>query len=349
MDYSRMMVDDDRRKQVWDLTDAELWLQTVSFNEFYDEISKEVIGQKNLKLFLAQVYNYIEAISRNRPINHNMILAAPSGSGKTETYRVLRSYFAHHIPQMVIANEDLSQITATGFRGKDANELLREFAKRQSDGFGICFLDEFDKKIMPSYDSGGSDVNTITQGNLLTLVEGKEVQTRHGVTIDTGRIMFVGMGAFDVFREKKKKDVRRDIGFGSIDPAVETYSHLTKKDMLECGGITEFIGRFPVVVNFDKLSREGTRLVIHKFAMNIAKTYACDLDIKEDYIEYLIDTANGPFGCRELDSIIRSDVLAEFGESLCDDEIDKQLTISLISSDKTSHFWKEKISEEDFL
>ena len=158
------------------------WLSIVSFQDFYDDISSQVIGQPNLKKFLANVYNYLKRLANNLPTNNNVILAAPSGSGKTETYRALKRYFNEYIPGFPINILDLSQITSAGFKGSEPSEIINPFIMGNT-AFGLCFLDEFDKKLEPSYTNKNVDANREVQNNLLTIIEGSNVTTKKGLII----------------------------------------------------------------------------------------------------------------------------------------------------------------------
>ena len=64
------------------------WIRNVTFSEFYNEISKRIIGQdKMLCKILAEVRSYIESLimgeEKTCGNRHNIIIAAGSGTGKT--------------------------------------------------------------------------------------------------------------------------------------------------------------------------------------------------------------------------------------------------------------------------
>ena len=325
---------------------ARAWLKNVSFAEFKEEIEERVIGQPDLVVVLAQVRNYIEAIGYGRPINHNIIIAAPSGSGKTETYRALRTYFEEYIPLLVVSIVDISQITAAGFRGAEPYEIVRDFFRRRDPNpYGLCFLDELDKKLLPSYSAHGNDTNAETQSNLLTIIEGSTVSDRQGKCVDTSRIMFVGMGSFDKFRDDQTLEANQ-IGFGAKEKEKDPFCHITKEDMVKSGALHELIGRFPIVVNYDSLSEDNIRKVIEKIAFSISETFGCDLDIGEKYETYLLEHAASRFGCREIDSLLRESVLREYAKTLDEDKKGQVLIIELIDKDNSSHKWREPTTRE---
>ena len=58
---------------------------------------------------------------------NNMILAAPSGSGKTETYRAFKDYFKKRIPALRLTISDVSNLTATGYRGAEPSSIVEPF------------------------------------------------------------------------------------------------------------------------------------------------------------------------------------------------------------------------------
>ena len=98
--------------------------------------------------------------------------------------------------------------------------------------FGICFLDEFDKKLTPSYSAHGNNTTAETQSNLHTIVEGSRITNNKGRTIDSSRLMFIGMGSFNLFRSTKSKTPHK-IGFGEDLPSKTVESiHLSIHPLL---------------------------------------------------------------------------------------------------------------------
>ncbi len=193
------------------------WLKSVSYVDFYNDISQRVIGQEGLKILLAEVRSYIEGLvyGTSKDARHNVLLAGYSGSGKTETYKALADYFAKHIPGFVVSLYDVSNLTAAGFKGAEPTDVLTPYYQLGfTDVFGICFLDEIDKKMAPSYASTGNgteNINKEVQSQLLSMLSGGDVYNKRGLKINTERLMFIGMGSFNCFRRRREK-VHRTIG-----------------------------------------------------------------------------------------------------------------------------------------
>ena len=236
---------------------------------------------------------------------------------------------------------DISQLTTTGFKGSDASEILEPLALSGfQKAIGIVFLDEFDKKIMPSYATGGTDVNAEVQSNLLTIVEGAEVKVKKDYIVDTNRVMFVGMGSFDSFR-KKREDVPVEIGFGAnaADKTVEHYAPITKEDMLEAGGSNEFIGRFPLVINYQKLTDEAVDRIIDKLVESLEISYECEIKVSLEMRAELHAMVDSKFGCRAFDSQLRTLILREYMYALTEEKEDV-LVVDIKDKDTASHHWR---------
>lgn len=77
-------------------------------------------------------------------------------------------------------------------------EELKQKAIHAVENNGIVFLDEIDK-ICKRGESSGPDVSREVQRDLLPLVEGCTVNTKHGM-VKTDHILFVASGAFQVAR-----------------------------------------------------------------------------------------------------------------------------------------------------
>ena len=105
---------------------------------------------------------------------------------------------------------------------------------------GIVFIDEIDK-ITSRSDRSGADVSREgVQRDLLPLIEGTAVTTKHGV-VKTDYILFIASGAF----------------------------HLSKpSDMLP-----ELQGRLPIRVELDSLNKEDFRLILTETQNSLIKQY----------------------------------------------------------------------------
>jgi len=324
------------------------WLDRTTFEAFCKEIEKQVIGQKALTIVLANVYSYLNSIVNGTPICNNMLLSAPSGCGKTETYRALKDYFHYEIPDLDVYIYDVSNITATGFKGQDPSMIVRPFAEREIENpYGIVFLDEFDKKIMPVHANTGENINAEVQANLLTLIEGGEVYCRH-FPVDTHGLMFVGLGSFEQFRNKKG-EVKRPIGIGT-EFEEETdihYKPLTRDDMIDAGASNELIGRFPYIVNYEKLADEAILRVIQKTIGETQQEFNFDsLIVDKPMIQTLKESANSKYGCRLIKSTLKEFALQGYAEALLHKDGDQTLSMKIVDKDDVQYTWTDMSDEE---
>jgi ATP-dependent HslUV protease ATP-binding subunit HslU len=130
---------------------------------------------------------------------------------------------------------------------------------------GIVFLDEIDK-ITARSERGGADVSREgVQRDLLPLIEGTTVATKHGA-VKTDYILFIASGAF----------------------------HLSKpSDMLP-----ELQGRLPIRVELNALTRDDFKRILTEPENSLVKQYRAligteevTLDFTEDSVDALADLA----------------------------------------------------------
>ncbi len=329
------------------LRQLESWYYNVDFNEFVKAIEDRVIGQEEVRLVLANVYNYIGNIVEDRPVNNNMILAAPSGSGKTETYRAIKDYFCNEVPALPVYIVDVSHLTAAGFRGMDPDDILGPFyALRMIDAIGICFMDEFDKKLVSLRNSSESDLNREAQSELLTIVEGSDVSNKRGEIVNTSNVMFIALGSFDAYRDKREV-VEKHIGFGAENggEAIDHYASIVAEDMVKHGGTNELIGRFPIIANYQKLDDAAIRKIINKVTEEIHETFDCQLIIADEMFEELFEAANSKFGCRAFHSMIMNVAMRVYAKALCD-RTNEVLVITIHNKNDGDYMWRKRTEEE---
>lgn len=306
-----------------DLTDSLCaFLDRVSFSDFYQAMQGRVIGQPELVHVCANVYHYLDCLANGRPVHGNMLLAAPSGSGKTETYRALHAYFEKELPMIPVAIFDVTQLSPVGFRGANKDEMLSQLFLASQAGQTrhpamIYFLDELDKKLSPSYDGNGKNVNADVQGDLLTVLEGGNVTANRGPTVCTDRVLFVGLGSFDAFRTKREEK-ERTTGFLSDpeDDKRDVFEPLEREHMLEVGASHELLGRFPYIINYGKLTRDAVRSVIVKNVRALSANYYCSIEVSPSFVERLMESANGAYGCRTIENELQQSALLAYEKYL---------------------------------
>ena len=146
----------------------------------------------------------------------------------------------------------------------DAERVTRE-ARELTENHGIVFLDEIDK-IAAREGRYGADVSREgVQRDLLPLIEGTSVSTKHG-TIKTDHILFIASGAF----------------------------HLSKPSDL----LPELQGRLPIRVELKALEREDFRRILTEPEASLIKQYVAlmktedvTLDFADDAIDAIADLA----------------------------------------------------------
>jgi len=138
-------------------------------------------------------------------------------------------------------------------------------AKLSTENNGIVFLDEIDK-ISARTDRVGGDVSREgVQRDLLPLIEGTTVNTKHG-PIKTDHILFIASGAFQL---AKPSDL-----------------------------LPELQGRLPIRVELESLSKDDFKLILTETQNSLIKQYVgllgtekVDLEFKEDGIDSIASLA----------------------------------------------------------
>src|SRR6204780_3172244 len=146
----------------------------------------------------------------------------------------------------------------------DQDAVVRD-AVAEGESNGIVFLDEIDK-ICAREGRGGADVSREgVQRDLLPLIEGTTVATKHGA-VKTDHILFVASGAF----------------------------HIAKPSAL----LPELQGRLPIRVELKPLSRDDMRRILTEPEASLIKQYIAlmrtegvTLEFSEDAIDAVADVA----------------------------------------------------------
>ena len=231
------------------------------------------------------IWQYLQSIRSGESFRaFNWFLTAPSGCGKTELFRTIRDYFRVQQIPVPVVQVDLSRVTEEGFKGMDPSEIVHTilYENPNSNGYAVCFLDEADKKLYPSHNTQGDDVNFLMQSGLLTLIEGciSNVEVNdESVQFDTGKTMFVFMGAFQELRSSRQQKAgnTHTLGFTARttppeDTADVFYSPITIDDIIESGMQEELAGRIQQIINFTRLSDESMLALIRRLSRSCSRS-----------------------------------------------------------------------------
>jgi ATP-dependent HslUV protease ATP-binding subunit HslU len=193
------------------------------------------------------------------------------GGGRSKTRRLTVAE-SHEI----LVNEESDKLL-------DTDQLVQE-SIRAVEQNGIVFLDEIDKICVREGRQGGDVSREGVQRDLLPLIEGTTVATKHG-PVKTDHILFVASGAF----------------------------HLAKPSDL----LPELQGRLPIRVELRALTRDDFRRILTETEASLIKQYVAllaiegvTLDFTDDAIDAIADVAvsvNGSvenIGARRLQTVM---------------------------------------------
>jgi ATP-dependent HslUV protease ATP-binding subunit HslU len=174
------------------------------------------------------------------------------GGGRTKTRRV-----TVHDSYEILINEESDKLLDT--------EQLTQEAIKAVENNGIVFLDEVDKICARDGRIGGDVSREGVQRDLLPLIEGTTVATKHGA-VKTDHILFIASGAF----------------------------HTAKPSDL----LPELQGRLPIRVELKALTRDDFRRILTEPEASLIKQYIAlmqtegvTLEFSEDAIDAVADTA----------------------------------------------------------
>ena len=336
------------KKQIYD------WIATDPYMEMLSYVQSRVMGQEDIVSVVTNIYTHLRRMigqtlnmrMQTRSGSNNMLLCAPSGCGKTETYRAIKDYFADRIPLLAVHIVDVSGLTPAGFRGSEPSSVVAPLVGYGSEPIAIVFMDEFDKICTPSYTADHSDMHLEVQHNILTMVEGSRVETARGV-VDTKNILFIGAGSFDGFRKVRESNEKSEIGFQKDEnKKSDHYAPVTRENIITAGGCYELIGRFSYIVNYHPLDKEIVLNIINRNRELIANDFGCELILERKALNELCEQAGSKFGCRLLDSLMRDPVLKAYGDALQSDTYGDVLVITLKDLDTYSYDFRDYTPEE---
>ena len=264
-------------------------------------LDEYVIGQDAAKRVLSvAVYNHYKRVKYRKEIEDsgveidksNILMIGPTGTGKTLLARTLAKKL-----DVPFAIADATTLTEAGYVGEDVENILLKLIEAAEYDIsraehGIIFIDEIDKiskkgeNVSITRDVSGEGV----QQALLKIIEGtvasvppqggRKHPNQEMLKINTSNILFICGGAF-VGLDKiiEKRVAVSSMGFGAKIMSSEEkdlenlYKELHPDDLIKFGLIPEFIGRLPVHVTLNNLTKEDLKRIIREPKNSILRQY----------------------------------------------------------------------------
>lgn len=237
----------------------------------YNKITSSLVGQDEcVQDLLSTIINNEYATDSKELIRP--LLIGQTGSGKTLFFTLLSQ-----ILEKPVIKINCNHIVQSGYQGQDIESVVKRIYLLSGSDINaaehaIVFLDEIDK--LASRGASVSDIGA--QQALLNFITGDKYVVdldktgMNKVTIDTTMMNICAGGTFEGLTYNKKNN----LGFGNT--IKEEIKNITNEDLVEYGMISELIGRFDQIIQYNPITEEMIK-------EQLTSSELSPIKIKQDY------------------------------------------------------------------
>lgn len=274
-------------------------------HNIYEFLNQHIYGQDAAKRAAAMLmYHHLRGNSRN------MVMAGPTGSGKTEIWRTLSKKFDF----IRIINGP--QINCDGWKGSYHIKDIFWDEPRVVAEHLIIVIDEADKLFEPAVGASGTDYARKIQNELLKIMDGdtltfvSENNKDKKVVVDCSGVSVVFCGSFERMLQQKT-EASSSIGFSQQERTESIIAEYTEDDLIEYGNVRrEIAGRIGKIVTLDMLDANDFEKIMESPVSPIQKmeqAHKVSLSVNEDSRRKLAsDAVKSGLGCRYIRAKLQS-------------------------------------------
>lgn len=304
-------------------------------------MDREVSGLETVKPRLALCLRrfMVAAVHDHPRPAQNLIVLAPTGSGKTHVLRCLLAA----VPA-ISCEVNATEYSDVGYRGRDLTSMYlglmdarwrgahlddpapwrQQEMTALAERWGIVVIDEFDK-IRASKTPGANDreVGRVLQAELLKLVEGTAAICRRndedrGTMINTAGILHIAVGAFQGLNSIVFKDLQ-EAGIGVKNQA-HAYEKASAANLIDYGFLEELIGRFSTIIALPPLSSGHLARIFREHVVPPVQVQCADdgidLEVREDAVATAGNEAMGfRIGARALGNLLEECISKQWAQA----------------------------------